>query len=243
MRKAICFGLFLGSVGVGTMAGMAPAVAHEVGAIAPGGEISRPSTLCGPALMRGDGSYENGYAWSHGGVVEPNYGAFAERFAGRKRLCGLVVALTNLGTYNGQTADLYLWSDAGGMPGNVLYLESGVSLGEIAHYPGISENAVEFSEVQFTDGVWWAGIWGDWPGEQYGWFLMADENGEAVGTPMTNRPPNDIGPTGWVPCSDYFPEVHALGIGVLGVPLTPADAPEHAPIVLSSFGQVKALYR
>jgi hypothetical protein len=37
-------------------------------------------------LMHADGSYETAYAWSYGGNVAPDYGAFAERYEGSARI-------------------------------------------------------------------------------------------------------------------------------------------------------------
>ena len=45
----------------------------------------RNAAAAGALSFNADGSYENGYTWQYGGVVAPNYGAFAECYAGNGR--------------------------------------------------------------------------------------------------------------------------------------------------------------
>lgn len=106
-------------------------------------------------LQQDDGSMENAYTWTFGGVSSPDYGAWAECYDS-DFVCGIQILLTRTGYYIGQTMDVYVWeSDADGNPppgpdpGNVLCVLAGVHPGEIAHWPEISTHNFQVCCVVF----------------------------------------------------------------------------------------------
>lgn len=147
-------------------------------------------------LANDDGSMENGYAWGGiNGVQPPDYGSWAECYQA-SYVCGVQFLFSTIpGYFQGQDMDVYVWSDDGGKPGNVLCRISGVVPGPPALWPEISIHDVqvccETGEPHF------AGFWGDWPGLNAGWFVAADEAGPGDGCPRTKIAPGIGYPTGW----------------------------------------------
>jgi hypothetical protein len=165
---------------------------------------------CGTLVMNADGTYENGYAWRYGGVVPPDYGAFAECYFGDAIVCAAIFDLSTTGTQTCQTMDIHVYRDAGGVPGPVVSFAR-VEPGPVAFWPSVSRHS--FS-VQFDciEGAWWIGYWGNWPDAIQGWFIGADVDGFG-GCPYTNIAPGIGFPTGWNNVSVVWGQTQALGIG------------------------------
>jgi len=241
MRMRFCFAL---------IATLAPALAtaEPVSLQSTGapGTLSDIPSNCAPIYLHADATYESGVSWRTGGVHAPYYGAFAEQYQGTKSICAFVADLTQDGPFeNGQTADFYLWDnqvgESGDIPGNVLYVLYDFSPWPIAFWPNVSRILVPLPAPVNVSGSWWAGIWGNWPGEPNAWYLAADTNGSSTHVPMTDIIASGF-PPNWQPVASVWSTVVAVGIGVEAVPLTPSGVPD-APIVVGSFGRVKSLYR
>lgn len=209
-------------------------VAASAGAITNPPEIAQRGG-CGTLSFNADGTYENGYTWQYGGVVAPNYGAFAECYAGTGLVCSVVLDLTQIGNYSGQCADVYVWSDAGGSPGNVLCVRAGSSVPAIAYWPSVNRHTISL-DYCCIDGAFWAGYWGNWPGAAAGWFVGADLDGFG-GCPYTNIAPGIGYPTGWNNVSIAWGPTQAIGIGI---ELTDCDV---TPTQKSTWGGIKALFK
>jgi hypothetical protein len=160
-----------------------------------------------------DNSFENGYAWSYGGVTPPYYGAFAEGFDLLGVLGCVQLQLTTLpGYYADQTLDIYVWGSDGGNPSNVLSVTAGIHLGTPpAVWPNISTYDIEVTTTTLPQESF-IGFWGDWPGATPGWYIAADLNGWG-GTPRTNVAPGVGYPTGWNDPSSIWGRTASLGIG------------------------------
>jgi hypothetical protein len=163
------------------------------------------NTLGGDGIERGDyfmsnhdGTFENGYAWQYDGVQPPYYGAFAEGFVVDPPICTQATTywFTQVGGYFGQTMDMYMWYDAGGIPGDVAWVLTGIDPGSPAFWPDISEHTIEYEPVAWYDTKVYIGYWGNWPGEATAWFVGVDQDGFG-GDPWTYVAPGIGFPTGW----------------------------------------------
>ncbi len=191
---------------------------------------------CGTLQVNADGSYENGYAWTYGGIVPPYYGAFAECYSGTNvNLCSAVFDLTQVGYQLDNTMDVYVWADAGGIPGDVLCTSFGVQPTPIAFWPSISRHAVPMSCDCLPENFW-VGYWGDWSFGLLGWYVAADLDGPG-GCPLTNVAPGIGYPTGWNNVSIAWGPTQSIGIGCETIPCGPVPTRE------SSWGNVKSLFR
>ena len=171
---------------------------------------------CETQLLNSDAGYEGGIAWQYNGIAAPQFGAFAECFVGYGPVCSIFLDLVQLGYQSGQTMDVYLWGDAGGEPGAVVCLETGVDPGPIAFWPSLSRHTIDmgYGSCYSTD-QFWAGYWGNWPGAGAGWFVGTDLDGSgAGGCPVTNIAPGLGYPTGWSNVSSVWGPTQALGVGV-----------------------------
>ena len=228
MKKlAILFAL------LGVVAGAAGAVENH-GSVGFGHGVILPSQDTNPCngvlCINFDGSAENGYCWQYGGIVPPYYGAFAECCTGPTTICGIELLLTGVG-YPCGPADLYVWDDAGGMPGNVLSVTNGVNPCPVASWPSISTH--DFAIANTNVGAqYWVGYWSNFSAQPCGYFIAADTNGFG-GCPFTNIAPGIGYPTGWNNVSSVWGPTQAIGIGSWqGV--TPAEN--------TTWGQIKNLY-
>jgi len=193
---------------------------------------SEDGTGCGTLNLNADGSYENGFCWQYGGLVAPYYGAFAECYSANGNVCSVVLDLTQIGLHAGQTADVYVWEDGGGAPGNVLGVVTGYLPSGIAFWPSLSRHVADVSVA--VAGNFWAGYWGNWPNGACAWYVGADLDGFG-GCPYTNIAPGIGYPTGWQNASIVWGPTQALGIGVeLG------DGP--VPTENTTWGAIKNLY-
>ena len=207
---------------------------HQVG---PGSGVLLPQNIrgdCGTTVQNSDGTYENGYAWSNQAVAAPYYGAFAECYHGSTGVCAALVVLTQVGGDYGPAMDVYVWDDAGGVPGNVLCSKTGVDPGEIAFWPNLSTHVVPLDGC-CTGEDWWVGCWGAWPGQSEAWYVGADLNGPG-GCPLTNIAPGMEFPTGWQNVSIVWGATRAMGIGAQTIECNPV------PVDGRSWGQIKQLF-
>ncbi|MFN8548568.1 MAG: hypothetical protein U0527_11565 [Candidatus Eisenbacteria bacterium] len=203
------------------------------------------SSDCAPLILRTDGGYENAISWKNLGEWPPYWGAFADQFTGPLTVCGVAFDLTQIGNYNGQLANVYIWNDHLGQPGSVRYVATDLNLGEIATWPSIGRHVVEVVGGQYQPGPFWVGIWGNWPEHVNGWFMAADQSGSTGANPLTNvRAGIGFEPAGWQPVSSIvgWEAVTGLGIGILASSPNPSGVPD-APIVAGSWGKVKSLYQ
>lgn len=185
---------------------------------------------CGTLVMNADGTYENGYAWRYAGIAPPDYGAFAECYAGATDLCSAVFDLTQIGSQAGQHMNILVYDDAGGLPGPMRFVMDVVP-GPVAFWPSISRHT--FAIATDTAASWWVGYWGNWPGLTNGWFVGADLDGFG-GCPYTNIAPGIGFPTGWNHVSLVWGPTQAIGCG--------AETGPPVPVIDTTWGQVKSLY-
>lgn len=165
---------------------------------------------CRSFLRNDDGTYEDGVAWQLGGVVAPDYGAWAEGYSGEKMISYAYFSFTQTGYQMGQTADVYVWESDGENPGNVVSAHLGWDPGPIGFWPTVTEHRITVQSPVSDE--WFVGFWGNWPGQTCGWFLAADENGPG-GMPRTKFAPGIGYPTGWGdPNETSIWDVSALGI-------------------------------
>lgn len=196
-----------------------------------------PRGGCGTVHMTAGPTYENGYAWRSGGVVAPYYGAFAECYPGGTLtdVCSVICDFTQIGAYQGQTCDVYVWSSADGCPGNVLCSRPNLVPGEIAYWPAISRHVFSLEGCCVDEDVW-VGFWGNWPGAGNAWFIAADIDGTA-GCPYTNISPGIGFPTGWQNVSVAWGPTTSLGIGC------EIDHCYTTPVRTSTWGAIKSLFQ
>ncbi|MFN8548630.1 MAG: hypothetical protein U0527_11875 [Candidatus Eisenbacteria bacterium] len=209
--------------------------ARHLPSIDPGAVVSS-SSGCGTLLLNSDASYENGYAWNYGGVFPPYYGAFAECYDDAPAFCAVVFDFTKIILAPGLLMDVYVWDDAGGIPGNVLRVLTGVDPGPIAEWPSVSRHVIELSPPCCVPPEAWVGYWGAWPGYGDVWFVAADLNGPG-GCPMTNIYPGLGVPSGWQNVGIVWGPTQALGIGAEAIDCAPV------PMRATSWGSVKRCYQ
>jgi hypothetical protein len=187
-------------------------------------------------LIVWDGSAENGYCWQFSGVVEPDYGAWAECYGGRYVVHQWHFYFTQTGYYIGQQADWYVWDDAAGIPGNVMQVVR-MAPGPIPFWPDVGAVKIPLDPPMVIDmPIWYVGYWPVWPGEGCGWFVASDEDG-FVGCRLTKFAPGIGYPTGWGDCSivGTFAGCQSLGLGVW-------VKEDVVPTQESTWGQIKTLF-
>jgi hypothetical protein len=194
---------------------------------------------CGALEINADGSYENGYAWFYAGCEPPYYGAFAECYFGvNRKVCNGVYDLTTVSGLPDHTWDAYLWDDAAGLPNNVVAVVVGLPKGTIAGWPNFTRRFVEFNDC--VPEAYWAGYWGNWPGQLGAFYIGVDYNGFG-GCPMTNVAPGaGEAFVGWGSVNDTgfggFGFALAFGIGVETVDC------DGVPTETTTWGAIKNLY-
>ena len=206
-----------------------------------------PDDICPGSFFKtnDDGSYENGYTWAYGGLTAPYYGAWAEGFtldSNAQAVCGLKLALTQIGNQDGWLMDLYVWDAAGGDPGNVISMTAGVDPGPIGIWPTVTQHDLTVPDYA-VEGDYFVGWWPNWIGTGPGWYVAADENGPGGGIPRTNIAPGIGWPTGWCHPGLAFPACQDLGIGVYESPQAPIPPPDPpVPTQEGTWGALKAFY-
>jgi len=194
---------------------------------------------CGGILVYNhDNGFENALAWSYENVQPPYYGAFGEGFDLPEETSILCLALwlTDLGFYDGQTCDLYVWE--GGVsvePGAVIAMAGGVDPGAPAHWPDVSRHDFNIPDLVVGPGEITVGFWGDWVGEEWGWYCAEDVDNPIPGSPWTCVAPGSGWGTGWVRPWDIWGWDASLGLGFYREDPTPVES--------STWGAIRALYR
>ena len=223
--------------------GMEPAkrnlLIRAAGSVGRGRTVNLPGDRvnCGGTLLLNfDGSAENGYCWQYAGVAPPYYGAFAECYSGTGDVCGVELKLTGIG-YPCTSCDIYLWGDAGGMPGGVVGTAHGFNPCPVATWPNISTHDA-CVPLGSASGPFWVGFWTCAAMYQVcPYFIAADTNGFG-GCPRTNIAPGIGYPTGWNNASVVWGPVQSIGIGAwLGGMGTCAT-----PVQESTWGRIKSLF-
>lgn len=193
-------------------------------------------------LQNDDGGLECAYAWRFQGVQAPDYGAWAECYDS-DFVCGIQFFFTQLGYYEGETMDVYVWEDDGvpppdNNPGNILCAVMNVDPGPPSMWPFFTTHEVHVCCL--AGGAHFVGFWGNWPGEDAAWFVGTDCNPGEGGCPRTKIAPGIGYPTGWADTHDIppFNNIKDLGIreyaGIGDCPPTPAQG--------KTWGRIKALY-
>jgi len=196
---------------------------------------SESDTRCGTLLWNADQTFEAACGWEYEGVVPPYYGAFAESYHGEWDVCAAVFGFTRSYDPMGEVMDVYVWEDAGGIPGNILCLVADIDPGPVAEWPYVSYHRVKMTAC-CTGNDWWVGYWGNWPGEQSWWYIASDEDGQG-GTPKTNIAPGLGYPTGWQDNDVPFGPTNALAIGAEVIPCG------STPTGDTTWGRIKAVAR
>jgi hypothetical protein len=196
-------------------AGVAAADLSTHGSVGPGHGVDVPGGGGGPRDVLHiyyDGSAENGYCWQYGGIAPPYYGAFAECYHFSGWISGIELKLTGVGMPC-RPCDLYVWSDGGGVPGNVLSLTTNANPCPIATWPDVSTHDLPISAT-WVDDPFWVGYWADFTNQYCGYFVAADLDGPS-GSPVTNVAPGIGYPTGWQSVDIIWgDETQNIGIGV-----------------------------
>ncbi|MCA9758600.1 MAG: hypothetical protein KDA27_22580 [Candidatus Eisenbacteria bacterium] len=232
MTRRILFASVALLAAVSTVAG-ASEVAHETG-MGVGTLIGGSEGTCGDFLLNSDGTYENGYTWSYGGVVAPYYGAFVECYEGPVRVCSVVADLTSLPQGDPYPVDVYVFDDNGGVPGTVIASSLGNDTGGIAVWPDISRHTFSL-ETECIEGKFYVGVWWDASSGADRNFIAADVDGFGGGCPLTNIAPGIGYPTGWQNVSVAWGPTAALGIGTEANPCP-------TPTTVTTWGKIKSLF-
>ena len=173
-----------------------------------------PGGCTGTLVHNHDSAFENGYAWSYGGVMPPYYGAFGEGYLvgdGVNVQC-IALWLTQTGTYFGQTCDVYIWEGGvSGPPEAVLAVMVGFDPGAPAFWPEISQHNADIPDF-FATGEITVGYWGNWPDEAAGWYCAADTDGFG-GHPWTCAAPGSGYGPGWIHANEVWESTSTLGLG------------------------------
>lgn len=194
-----------------------------------------PAGDCGTLLFNANGTYENAFTWRYGGTATPCFGAFAEGYSfDGPRVCSVVFDFTTTGDL-GANMDVFVFSDAGGVPGAVVYADR-VDPGPIAFWPSVSRHTFAVHGSVCPGDTFWIGYWGNWPGDFNSWFVAADLDGFR-GLPYTNIAPGIGYPTGWNHVSIVWGPTVAIGIGA---EITYCGS---TPIIDTTWGKIKTLFR
>lgn len=185
-----------------------------------------------------DGDFEFEIAWGYDGVQAPDYGAFGEAYSVNYGLLnGVVLWLTQDGTYQGQLFDLYVWAGGYcGEPMSVIWIEPGLEPQSLPVWPEVGENYYQV-EV-WVDYDCTVGYWGDWPDQPPGFFVAVDETLTENGHPWTHVAPGQPYPSGWQHPDVVWDRRHCESLG-LGIDVDRQPSPAEAP----TWGTVKSLFR
>lgn len=202
--------------------------------VLPAQEICPETSL----LQNDDGTFDNAYCWSYTGIEPPEHGAWAECYDS-DFVCGVQFVFTQVGDYDGQSMDVYVWEEAGGIPGNALCLLSGIQPGPPAIWPDFSEHDVQVCCV--TGGPHFVGFRGYWVGAECAWYLAADEDG-FPGCPLTFNALFDHYPHGWHHPGDMKPPIWG-GCQSLGIrEYSGVGDCEPNPTGVSTWGRIKSMF-
>jgi len=185
-----------------------------------------------------DGTTENGYCWQYGGIVAPDYGAFAEGYdaGGTACVCGIALILTQIGYYTGgNVVDAYVYGSDGNNPTATLGMTPAMNPGTIAYWPSASQSDLDINDVE-VPGPFFVGYWSNWPGAYCQFYCAADLDGFG-GLPRTNIAPGIGYPTGWNDPSLIWGPTMAMGVGAYVIPGTCG-----VPTKETTWGSIKHLY-
>lgn len=212
----------------------------ELPTVAGAKQVPLASGACGTWNLNSDGTFETAYAWQYGAVIPPDWGSFAECYAGSgaTEVCSVILFLTQIGGYSGQSADVYVWEDDDGCPGNVVCAKPNRVPGIPAFWPDVSTHVIGI-EGCCVDGDFWVGYWGRWPGESAAWYVAVDLNGFG-GCPFTLVPPGVGLPIGWHHVASIWPEAQAIGIGV---ETNPCGGVGDSVTRRTTWGSIKSLFQ
>jgi hypothetical protein len=186
-------------------------------------------------LIHGDGTYESCYAAEGPECMPPDYGAFAECYQTVAQIHAIVVDLTYVYFPVVHSADVYLWYDEGGCPGEVLALITGCWV-DGAPWGDWYRNVIDLSAPVCVGAPWWVGYWMLWSDAWTQYYLCADVNGPGGGSPMYKIAPGLEWPEGWQPVEVRWGRTAALGIGA-EVEETPS------PVTAETWGTIKEFFR
>ncbi|MCC7143789.1 MAG: hypothetical protein IT349_16955 [Candidatus Eisenbacteria bacterium] len=195
---------------------------------------SRGAT-CGTLLWHSDGTWENGIAYS---ATWPRYyGAFAECYSGTGEVCSVRAAFACYWEFRGSKADILVWGDAGGIPGEVLCLVPDWQPDFVPQWPEVRVFDIPVTGC-CVDGPFWVGFWGNWTGgAPEDFYILIDNSPGSTGCSYTNPPPEWGFPEGWQPATILGVPLKNLGLGVELRECLPVGAER------STWGRVKSLYR
>jgi len=230
-RKARSVGLLLCTLAYGLVARHVAMASFPLEPVGRGGVSGTRAVW-----MHSDETYESAYAWFGYGCQPPDFGSFAERYETSARLLAVVLDLTGSWYFRVGRADVYVWADDGGVPGEVLALEPDVLLGVLPYWPSVDRFFVELTESLCVEDVWWVGFWGRWPLFDAYFWVGADLDGPGGGAPMTKIAPGLEWPEGWQDVAVRFGPTAALGIG--------AEVEElPSPAESATWGAIKRLFQ
>ena len=195
--------------------------------------LSAADVAANRLLMNADGTYETAYCWQYGGVVAPDYGAFAECYFAPHPIRTLVFDLVGLGFPEPFSMDAFIWQDESGKPGAVLWSRMNWNPGDPGIWPQVTRHTLAVDDDVTGGNGWWVGWWGNWPGTNCYAATVADLDGGA-GCPLTKVAPGQGYPSGWQHVSIVWGPTAALGIG--------AEVDDATPVVTGSWGAIKRLY-
>ncbi len=204
---------------------------------APSGDVDP----CPPSVlyMNHDGSTENAFTWQMGGVAAPDYGSFAEGYAGvAGNVCGAQQFLTRWGTMTGTgIIDIFVWDYdvAADNPGNVLSVTTPVNVAGVGMWPTVTTYDIDIADALAGADGFFVGYWPrSFVGVLANFGCAMDQDGFG-GVPRTNIAPGIGYPTGWNHPSVAGYALQAFGLGGwVGEGGTPVNE--------SSWGAIKALY-
>ncbi len=191
---------------------------------------------CGNLVFYSDLSYENGYSWSYGGVVAPDYGVFAECIPGPGKICSVVADLTRINDL-GFKVDIFVYEDDGGLPGATVATFLDNDPGPVAFWPSVSRHSFPIDTECLSDPFYVAVGWSEGSTGVDELFIAADEDGPGGGCTLTKVAPGIGFPTGWNNVSVAWGPTAAIGVGAEVLACDPT------PVIESGWGQIKALYK
>jgi len=190
-------------------------------------------------VTNNDRGYEAALMWQGGGVAGKQAGVLAEPFetpGGEPGAVCFMLTWTYGTTSDTVAVDLLVWDDDGGQPGEVLGVVSNVDLGVIAPWPLGAQRNTDFdveASIVPVEGKFWAGLRASSPLDSCSVLLGADLDGSGA---MTYVAP-DLGlPEGWQSVESIYGHDLSLALGIVIGGCT-------NPVLESSWGQIKALYK
>lgn len=182
----------------------------------------------GELHLNHDGSTEGAFTWQNEGIAAPDYGAFAEGYAGITwDVCGAQLLLMRWGTMTGSgEIDVYVWDYdvATDNPGAVLSLTASVDISGVVLWPNVSTHDIDCADAPATGNGCFIGYWPrSFVGTLAQFGCAMDEDGPG-GVPRTNIAPGIGYPTGWNHPNAVGYTLQAFGIGGWFSPCPPGSS-------------------